>query len=249
MADLAIVGMSVDRGGRRVLDDVSFTARAGDLVAIVGPNGAGKSTLFHALLGLVRPVSGAVETPGSFAYVPQRIPAHDTFPATVLDVAAMGAFTRTPPFRRLSARDRALAADAVERVGLGELARTAYGRLSGGQRQRALLARALVADGDVLLLDEPFSGVDHPSEQAILEVLDRERAAGRIVLVATHDLAFARTRCTRAVLLNGRVYAAGSPAQALSIDALRAAYGHHLLVLDDAGTVALDDGAHCEADA
>ena len=238
---LVVAGLDVERGGSLAVEDATFAVGPGDLVAVVGPNGAGKSTLFSALLGLI-PSTGRVELEGEFAYVPQHGPAQLAFPVTALDVALMGAYRRIGPWRRAGRAERARALHALERVGLADRARSPFGELSGGQRQRVLLARAFVQQGSVLLLDEPLSGVDAVSEEAIFHALIAERADGRAVLIATHDLAFARERCTHALLLNRRVHAYGPPAVALTSATLRAAYGERLVVLEDLGLI--DEGSH-----
>jgi len=242
---LAVDGLSVVRGGRLVVDDVSFLAAPGDLIAVVGPNGAGKSSLFAALLGLVPHAAGRVSLAGSFAYVPQHEPDQRAFPVTALDVALMGAYRRAGLLRPLGRVEKRRALAALDRVGLAELAHRPFGELSGGQRRRVMFARALVQEGSVLLLDEPLSGIDAVSEEAIMAALGEERADGRAVLMATHDLALARARCTHALLLNGRAHAFGAPADALTPATLRAAYGDRLIVLDEAGAVgAIDEGSH-----
>ncbi len=242
---LAVDGVSVVRGGALVVEDVSFIVAPGDLVAVVGPNGAGKSSVFAALLGLIPASAGRVSFAGSFAYVPQHGSAERSFPVTALDVALMGAYRRARPLRPLGRRERAVAERALGRVAMLDLARRPFGELSGGQQQRVLLARALVQQGSVLLLDEPLSGVDAVSEEAIMRALAEERADGRAVVMATHDLALARARCTHALLLNRRAFAFGPPADALTSANLRAAYGERLVVLDELGLVgAIDEGSH-----
>jgi ABC-type Mn2+/Zn2+ transport system ATPase subunit len=239
---LEVHGLSVARGGAIVVDRVSFSAGPGDLVAVVGPNGAGKSSLFAALLGLLPTASGTSRSAG-YAYVPQEPPQGATFPLSALAVALMGSFHRARPFRRIARSERQQALFALERVGLGELARSAYGELSPGQRQRVLLARALMQHEPVLLLDEPLSGADAVSEEAILAALRDEQRAGRAVLLATHDLALARTRCTHALLLNGHVCAFGPPGDALNAQTLREAYGDRLVMIGEA-IGAIDEGSH-----
>jgi ABC-type Mn2+/Zn2+ transport system ATPase subunit len=242
---LVVDGLSVDRGERRVVDDASFVVCPGDLVAVVGPNGAGKTTLFAGLLGLIPMRARRVSLAGTFAFVPQHGTADRAFPVTALDVVLMGAYRRAGLLRRIPRHDRDLAAVALARVGLADRARVPFGELSGGQQQRVLLARALVQMGTVLLLDEPLSGVDAVSEEAIMLALAEERADGRAVLMATHDLALARSRCTHALLLNGKVHGFGAPEVALGSANLRAAYGERLVVLDAAGgTEAIDEGSH-----
>lgn len=238
---LEVRGLDVTRGDHLAVEDASFAVGPGELVALVGPNGAGKSTLFSALLGLI-PSEGEVRLRGSFAYVPQHGPSQLAFPVSALDVALMGTYKRVGLLRRAGRDERERALHALERVGLADRARRTFGELSGGQRQRVLLARALVQQGSVLLLDEPLSGVDAVSEEAIFRALEAERAEGRSAVIATHDLAFARDQCTHALLLNRRVHAAGRPADALTSATLRAAYGERLVVLEDLGLI--DEGSH-----
>ena len=242
---LAASHLDVVRGGRAVVEDVSFEIGPGELLAVVGPNGAGKSTLFAALLGLV-PARGTLRRPPVVAYVPQTGPHHRAFPVSALDVALMGAQARTPLLRRTRRADRELALRSLARVGLESESGRAFPELSGGQRQRVLLARALVQGGSALLLDEPLAGVDALSEAAIMRALDEERGEGRAVLMATHDLALARARATTALLLNRRAFAFGPPAHALTAETLRRAYGGRLIVLDEDGALgAMDEGSHC----
>ena len=239
---LEVRDLAVAHGEVLAVSGVSFSLDPGDLVAVVGPNGAGKSSLFAGLLGLA-PMRGEVTRRGPYAYVPQHGPGQRSFPVTALDVALMGAYGRVPWYRRLAGPERDGALAALARVGLADRAGDAFGTLSGGQRQRVLLARALVQRGDVLLLDEALAGVDAVSEAAILRALDEERGEGRAVLMATHDLAFARERASQVLLVNGRQFAFGPPASALTGERLRAAYGGRLVLVD--GQVALDEGSHC----
>jgi len=239
---LAVEGVSVDRDGRTVLDDVSFDLRSGEVIAVVGPNAAGKSTLLLALLGLL-PARGGIERAGRMAFVPQHGPAQPDFPITALEVALQGA-APPRPFRRVTRDQREAARQALERVGLGAHSDASYGSLSGGQRQRVLLARALAQRAEVLLLDEPLSAVDAPSEQAILTAVDEARRAGAGVLLATHDLELARTFADRVLLLAGRVCAFGDPSEALSAEHLRRAYSGRMLVVDESGLAIADDHCH-----
>jgi ABC-type Mn2+/Zn2+ transport system ATPase subunit len=217
--------------GSPVLRDVTFSAQAGEAVAVLGPNGGGKTTLFRALLGEL-PVAGTVAIEGDVAYVPQTERARLDFPVSALDVALMGAYGRTPWYRRIGTADRRRGLEALARVSLEDRARDRFGALSGGQRQRVLLARALVQDARVLLLDEPFAGVDRTSEQAIIAMFDDLRADGRTLLLATHDIEQAR-RWDRVLCLAGRQIAYGAPAEALTTPVLEATYGAEIVVLED----------------
>ncbi|CAN5523390.1 manganese/iron ABC transporter ATP-binding protein [soil metagenome] len=232
-ASVEVSGLSAAYApGPPALRDVSFSALGGQAVAVLGPNGGGKTTLFRALLGEIAVVSGRITLGGHAAYVPQTERARLDFPVSALDVALMGAYARTRWYRRVSANDRRLAHEALARVGLEDHARKRFGTLSGGQRQRALIARALVQDAGVLLLDEPFAGVDRVSEQAIMEMFDTLRAEGRVLLIATHDIEQAR-RWDRVLCLRGVQVAYGPPDTTLSTEVLEATYGAEIVVLED----------------
>ena len=221
------------RPGVDAIAGVTFAAQPGEVVAILGPNGGGKSTLFRALLGALPHRRGTVELAARPAYVPQTERARLDFPVSALDVALMGAYARTPWYRRL---DRGPGVTALARVGLEDLAGERFGALSGGQRQRVLIARALVQDAPVLLLDEPLSGVDAPSATRIEALFDELRGEGRALLVATHDVRQARA-WERVLCLHGRQIAFGEPA-CLTPEVLQATYGGELVVLPD-GTTAI----------
>ena len=216
--------------GEPALEGVTFAARAGEAVAVLGPNGGGKTTLLRVLLGELPPAAGTWSVREAPAHVPQSERSRLDFPVTALDVALMGAYRRTPWHRRIGRRDREAARAALERVGLGDRAGVAFGELSGGQRQRALIARALVQDARVLLLDEPLAGVDPTSAERVLALVDELRAEGRTLLVATHDVEHAR-RWDSVLCLHRRQIAFGPPAQTLTDAVLEATYGGELVVL------------------
>ena len=229
--------------GREALTGVSFSAGPGETVALLGPNGGGKSTLLRALVGDLPHRSGTVEVATS-AYVPQLDRTRLDFPVTALDVALMGAYGRTPWWRRLSKDDRGAALAALERVDLADHADEAFGALSGGQRQRVLLARALVQDAPLLLLDEPLSGVDATSAAKVEALLCELRDEGRTVLMAGHDVNQAR-RFDKVLCLHGRQVAFGEPAATLTAEVLAETYGSELIVLEGgAVAVAVDHHAH-----
>ncbi|HVL97462.1 MAG TPA: metal ABC transporter ATP-binding protein [Solirubrobacteraceae bacterium] len=232
-------------GGEDAVHGVGFEVAPGRIVAVLGPNGGGKTTLFRALLGELPVRRGTVEVAGRPAYVPQTERARLDFPVAALDVVLMGAYARTPWYRRIAAADRARAAAALERVGLADRARSHFGSLSGGQRQRVLIARALLQDARVLLLDEPLSGVDAVSAVAVDALLRDLREEGRALLVATHDVALARGY-DDVLCLNREQVAFGAPGAVLSVDVLRRTYGAELVVLGaGAGAgIRLDHHAH-----
>jgi ABC-type Mn2+/Zn2+ transport system ATPase subunit len=230
--------------GSEVLSDVEFALEPGTIAAILGPNGGGKTTLFRAMLGELPVRRGVVELEGRPAYVPQTDRTRLDFPVSALDVVLMGAYGRTPAWRRLSRADREAARRALDRVGLADLAGSRFGALSGGQRQRVLIARALLQDSRVLLLDEPLSGVDAASAARIEEVFEELRDEGRILLVATHDVEQAR-RWDRVMCVHGRQIAFGPPVQVLTTDVLRRTYGDELVVLEGGRrAVAVDHHDH-----
>ena len=225
-------GLTVALGGRPVLWNVDLRLPARGMSAVVGPNGAGKSTLFKAALGLAPVLTGQVRLlgePGArvrrrIAYMPQRNSVDWDFPVSARDVAAMGLYGRVGWFRRLSKRHLAAADAALERVGLADFRNRQIGRLSGGQQQRVFLARALAQEADLLLLDEPFSGIDTASEAAILDVLAGLEGEGRHIVCIHHDLRMVAAYFDHVTVLNAVAIASGPPAEALGEETLRRAY-------------------------
>jgi ABC-type Mn2+/Zn2+ transport system ATPase subunit len=230
--------------GADVLTGVAFSLEAGTIAAVLGPNGGGKTTLFRALLAELPVRRGEVRVDARPAYVPQTDRTRLDFPVTALDVVLMGAYARTPAWRRVARADREAARAMLDRVGLADRARRRFGALSGGQRQRVLIARALLQDSPVVLLDEPLSGVDAASAARIEAVFGELRAEGRVLLVATHDVEQTR-RWDRVVCLNGAQIAFGAPADTLTTDVLRRTYGAELVVLAGGErAVAVEHHAH-----
>lgn len=247
---LEVEELSVNYNSKRVLEDVSFRLEPGQRVAVVGPNGAGKSTLFRAIAGILQPSTGEVHVYGHgphghicIAYVPQRSQIDWTFPATVADVVMMGRVGRIGLLRWPSGSDWDLVHRSLERVGMADRADQQIGELSGGQQQRVFIARALAQEAELLLLDEPLTGLDLPSREAIFQILDDLQERGVTIMVATHDLNLAAERhFDLMMLLNQQLMAFGHPAQVLTSEALLRAYGGHLHVLPaEDSTVVLAD--------
>ena len=233
------------------IEAVDLSLAKGSLVAVFGPNGGGKTTLIKVIAGLLRPWHGTVEVLGGppvaaarrIAYVPQAELVDWSFPVSVWDVAMMGRFPRLGPFRQPGREDRESVAAALERVGMADRAATQIGRLSGGQRRRAFLARAIAADADLYLLDEPVTGVDVPTQEDLMDLLAAESRAGRTVVATTHDLAAASRHFEHVVGINRRIMADGPVSLLSDPDVLSRTYGGHLLVMGDRG-VLLDDAHH-----
>lgn len=218
-AGIRVEGLTVDLGGRRVLTDIALRIEPGELVGLLGPNGAGKTTLLRSVLGLIRPRAGTVlidgrrpaEARSLVGYVPQRHEFAWDFPITVEEAVLTGRTARIGWMRRARAADYRAADEALDRVGLSDLRRRPVGELSGGQRQRVLVARALALTPTALLLDEPFTGLDMPSQELLAELFARLAREGHAVLMTTHDIASALNDCTRLCLVNRRVIADDTP--------------------------------------
>jgi manganese transport system ATP-binding protein len=217
------------------------------VTALIGPNGSGKSTLLNAIAGLLSPRSGRLDVParsrrGGVAYVLQATHPNEQLPLTVREAVTMGRYATAGPLRRLRPADRAAVDRAMEAVSITDIAHRQLHQLSGGQRQRAFVAQGLAQEADLLLLDEPVTGLDIVSRQLILDVIAGERAAGRTVIESTHDMGDAAT-ADHLLLLAGRVVATGPPADVLTDVNLAEAYGGHLLRFGSS-TLILDDHPH-----
>lgn len=227
---LAVDNLTVTYNGTNALDGICFDVQTGERVAVVGPNGAGKSTLFKALVGLIPLRAGTIETNGAeFGYVSQRSTVDWSFPVTVHDAVMMGRIAKMGWLRWQRPRDREIVQRSLAQVGMLPLASRQIGELSGGQQQRVFVARALAQEATILLMDEPFSGVDAPSQEAILEILDQVQKQGVTVLVSTHDIHLAVERFDRLALINGQLIAYGQPRQVITPETLASAYGGQAL--------------------
>jgi manganese/zinc/iron transport system ATP- binding protein len=249
-AGLEFHDVTVAYGRRPVLWNVDLTVPGACLFGIVGPNGAGKSTLLKAALGLVPLAGGEVrilgapleQVRGRVGYVPQRESVDWDFPVCVTDVVLMGTYARLGWLRRPGPRERSLAAECLDRVGLADVADRQIGRLSGGQQQRVFLARALAQQADVYFLDEPMAGVDARSQERIFRVLSDLRAEGRLVVIVHHDLRSAAEWFDAVALIDMRLVAAGPVAEVLTPENLRRTYAGRLDVLDEIGRAVAEGG-------
>jgi manganese/iron transport system ATP-binding protein len=232
-----------------VLDNLSFSVNRGERLAVVGPNGAGKSTLFKIIAGVLNPTSGTVEVYGQeagghicIAYVPQRSLVDWSFPVTVEDVVMMGRTGQLGLFHQPGKTDREKVRQALNVVHLTDIARRQISQLSGGQQQRMFVARALAQEAELMLMDEPFSGLDINSQDDLFEILDTLQDRGVTVVVALHDLKMAAERFDRVMLLNRRIVSLGSPEDVIQADHLMEAYEGRLRIIKSGSeTVALDD--------
>lgn len=234
--DITINNLSVTYNNARLaLYNTTCRVEPGTITGLVGPNGSGKSTLFKSIMGFLQPVQGQIRVAGLpvqaaqkrqlMAYVPQSDEVDWHFPVNVFDVVMMGRYGYMNLLRIPQAKDRRLVMESLEQVGLAELRQRQIGELSGGQRKRAFLARALAQEGRVILLDEPFTGVDVKTGKQIIDLLIRLRAQGYTILVSTHDLASISTFCDRVILLNRTVLAMGTTAETFTEENLVMTFG------------------------
>jgi manganese/iron transport system ATP-binding protein len=258
LRDAPAASLSVDdvtvvysSGGAAALHDTTFALGPGTICGLVGVNGSGKSTLFKTIMGLLRPQKGRVLISGLpvdaalrrnlVAYVPQAEEVDWNFPVLVEDVVTMGRYGHMGFLRIASAEDKRKVAEALERVGMAEFRGRQIGELSGGQKKRVFLARALAQEGQVILLDEPFTGVDVKTEEAIVALMRELRAEGRLMLVSTHNLGSVPDYCDRVVLLLNTVLAAGPTADVFTQANLERAFGGTLRRFQLEGTQLHED--------
>lgn len=245
---LDVSHINVRYNGRMALENVTFHLHESERIAVVGPNGAGKSTLFKVVAGVLPPTSGEVKvfgsTPGRhvcIGYIPQRSQVDWNFPVTVADVVMMGRSAKLGPLNWPHKRDWEHVRHALETVDLSNLASRQIGQLSGGQQQRMFIARALAQEAELMLMDEPLTGLDTPSQEGILDLLDRLKKEKVTVMVATHDLDQAASHFDRIMLLNHSIVAFGAPGFVLQTENLVKAYGGKLRSTNGGNIIAVDD--------
>jgi ABC-type Mn2+/Zn2+ transport system ATPase subunit len=246
---LDVQHLSVTYDGHEALANINFHLHAGERVAVVGPNGAGKSTLFKVVAGILPATSGEVKISGysprghiCIAYVPQRNQVDWRFPASVADVVMMGRIGQVGFFRWPRRTDWDTVHAALKAVDMDVMANRQIGELSGGQQQRTFLARAMAQEAELVLMDEPLNGLDTPSQEAILSLLETLRSQKITVMVATHDLGQAASHFDRVMLLNHKMIRFGPPQDVLTSDNLLRAYGGHAQLIQGAdGTATLAD--------
>jgi manganese transport system ATP-binding protein len=237
---------------RVALDRSTFSIPAGTVTAVIGPNGSGKSTLLSAIAGLLEPRTGSIVVPARahgaerIAYVLQTTKINDSLPVSVQEVVTMGRYAGLGAYRRMTPTDRAAVKLAMERTGITSLAARHLSELSGGQRQRVFVAQGMAQDHDILLLDEPLTGIDLTTAQAIDAAIHDETDRGCTVILTTHDLSEAQV-ADYVVLLSGRVVAAGTPEEVLTPEHLADAYGPSLLHVSE-DRIFIDDAAHMPVD-
>ncbi len=234
--------LTVNYGNVPALWDVSLKVPEGHTVGIIGPNGAGKSTLIKSALGLIKPISGAVELFGKplsavrqrIAYVPQRETVDWDFPITVRDLVLMGRYGRLGLFRRPREADYAAVHEYLEMVGMAEYANRQISQLSGGQQQRVFLARALIQEADLYFMDEPFVGIDLASRRVVVNLLLQLRELGKTVFVVHHELGHVESYFDWVIMLNVRLVSCGPTEHAFNSETLNAAYGKSYALFDEA---------------
>ncbi len=247
--------VSLRYNGISVLEEINADIPAGEHIAVVGPNGAGKTTLMKLIAGLIEPTHGEINIfghgPGGhicIAYVPQRSQVDWDFPANVAEVVMMGRIHQIGFFHWPTSADWTIVREALERVDMSAFSDHRIGELSGGQQQRVFLAQALSQEAEVVLLDEPLTGLDILSQNAILRILDDLHQAGVTVLTATHDLNLAAKHFDQVMLLNRRLISYGPAVNALSQEALIQAYGKQVHMLPGAGGALILSDTCCEGE-
>jgi len=240
---ISVEGLSVSYERKRVLYNIYLELEAGNIYGVVGPNGAGKSTLFKSILELIDTSSGDISVFGKdvnevrkrLAYVPQKDEVDWNFPATVRDIVLMGRYPHKKILQRLNKEDNEIALQAMEDIGIADLANRQIGELSGGQQQRVFIARALCQQADIFFLDEPFVGVDITTEEKIISILKELASQNKTLLVVHHDLSSVEEYFNKVILLNQRLIAYGDTATTFTKENIAKAYGPQLTILHKTG--------------
>jgi len=247
MADYSIEvkGVSVSYHTKRVLTNINLNIESGNVIGVVGPNGAGKSTLFKSILGLIEYNTGEIKVLGEdiedvrkrVVYVPQKDEVDWSFPATVMDIVLMGRYPHKKILQRIDKEDKRIAMEALEEMGIADLSKRQIGALSGGQQQRVFIARSLAQNGDIMLLDEPFVGVDMTTEEKIIQLLKKLADQGKTLLVVHHDLAVVDQYFDKVILLNQRLIAYGDTDITFNKENMAKTYGPQLTILHKTGLI------------
>lgn len=245
MNSIEVKGLSVSYEKKRVLTNIFLNIEAGNVYGVVGPNGAGKSTLFKSILGLIDTNSGEINVLGNdisevrkrVAYVPQKDDVDWSFPATVMDVVMQGRYPHKKILQRLDQTDKKIALEALEDIGIVDLADRQIGQLSGGQQQRVFIARALCQQADIFFLDEPFVGVDNLTEEKIILLLKKLAVEGKTLLVVHHDLSTVEEYFDKVILLNQRLIAYGDTSTTFTKENMSKCYGPQLSILHKTGMI------------
>lgn len=252
---LALENISVRFNSTLALENISFKLQPGERAAVIGPNGAGKSTLFNIISGVLSPNQGQIEVYGykpgrhsCIAYVPQRSQIDWQFPVNVSDVVMMGRVRRLGLFRWPKRRDWQIVEDALELVGLAQLAKRQIGELSGGQQQRVFIARALAQEAELMLLDEPLTGLDVNAQEDIFATLDSLRQRQVTMMVATHDLNLAAKRFDRLLLLNQKIIGFGQATEVFTAELLNQTYSGSLSLIETLNGTMFINHSHCFGD-
>lgn len=243
---LEVKDLSVSYGSISALRNISFALKTGERIASVGPNGAGKSTLFKAIAGILPAPQGCISVFGAqpekhfcIAYVVQRSQVDWTFPVSVFDVVMMGRSGEIGPFRRPGKRDRERVHACLDMVGLADISHRQISELSGGQQQRMFIARALAQEAKLMLMDEPFAGLDIKSRNGLLDIFDQLRRENVTLMVALHDLQLASEKFDRVMLLNREMIGIGTPDEIFDADHIMAVFGHHSHRIESNGKLIL----------
>ncbi len=242
---IQVKGLSVSYDRKRVLSNIFLNIESGYIYGVVGPNGAGKSTLFKSILGIITPNSGEIkvmngdvdEIRKKIAYIPQRDEVDWDFPATVWDIVSMGRFPHKKLLQRLNQEDKKITDEALDKLGILELAQRQIGALSGGQQQRVFIARAICQGAEIFFMDEPFVGVDMTTEHKIVEIMKELAQEGKTILVVHHDLSTVETYFDKVILLNQRLIKYGDVSQVFTKENIGLTYAPQMKILQEIGLI------------